>query len=501
MNRKKHVVIWIGMLSLVFIVAIYGQIEQTEIPQDMGEAALSYRGAPDPEELAAGALSKKGTSGLGLTSIDGDELLRFQLQPEIDLGKVGLGLNAVLMYNFSAAAGEYTILAKDGETWDGIRSILRFVSYVRYGSPRAPFYTRFGALDYVTIGHGFIMSGYSNHDRRGLNLNLNTPTKGIEIVLNNLTDPTVFGGRLFVRPLKKESGGMPILNNLEFGATYLTDTDPNQIPDDEQVPETTDEDALIAFGADVGIPLINNQLLRLDIYDDVAFMNTKPKANEPAETDMAIEPEPVGTEMAMGNAVGLGLSVSQVFFKLEYRNFGEGFYPTIFDYTYEAAKDVGPNFLGVDEDDDLEMGENDEEGKPKRGYFSMLAVSLGEKIDFLAIFEDYTTTEPRLYAGITESGLVGRLSFRAFYVKRNIGEPDPGFPEQEGSEDPSFFRDLFRLDSKSAFLVRIGYEILPKFEVAIIREYRFQQGEDAAGERRFEPIQKTSVEVGFKLNF
>ena len=493
MNRKKHVVIWIGMLSLVFIVAIYGQIEQTEIPQDIGEAALSYRGALDPEELALDALSKKGPSGLGLTSVNGDRFLRFQLQPEIDLGKVGLGLDAVLMYNFSAGAGEYTILAKDGEPWDGISSILRFVRYVRYGNPSAPFYTRFGALDYVTIGHGFIMSGYSNHDRRGLNLNLNTPTKGIEIVLNNLTDPTIFGGRLFVRPLKKESGGMPILNNLEFGVTYLTDTDPNQIPDDEEVPGTTDESALIAFGADVGIPLINNQLLRLDIYDDVAFMNTKPKVTEPAETDMAIEPEPAGTEMAMGNAIGLGLSVSKTLFKLEYRNFGEGFYPTIFDYTYNAAKDVGPDFLGLDE--------NDNEGKPKRGYFSMLAMSLGEKIDFLAIFEDYTTTEPRLYAGITESGLVGRLSFRAFYVKRNIGEPDPGFPEQEGSEDPGFFQDLFRLDSKSAFLVRIGYEILPKFEVAIIREYRFQQGEDAAGERRFEPIQKTSVEVGFKLNF
>ena len=501
MNQKKHVVIWIGILSLVFIVAIYGQEEQTEIPQDVGETALSYGSPLDPEELVLSTFSKKGTSGLGLTSINGDRFLRFQLQPEIDLGKVGLGLDAVLMYNFSAGEGEYTILAKDGEPWDGISSILRFVRYVRYGNSSDPFYARFGALDYVTIGHGFIMSGYSNHDRRGLNLNLNTQTKGVEIVLNNLTDPTVFGGRLFVRPLKKESGGIPILNNLEFGVTYLTDTDPNQIMDDEQVPGTTDEAALIAFGADVGIPLINNQSLRLDIYDDVAFMNTKPKANETAETDMAIETEPVGTEMAIGNAVGLGLSISKAFFKVEYRSFGEGFYPTIFDYTYDADKDVGPEFLGVDEDTDLGMGEDDDEGKPKRGYFSMLAVRLGEKVDFVTIFEDYTTIEPKLYAGITESELVDRLSFRVFYVKRNIGKPDPGFPEQEGSEDPDFFQDLFRLDSKSAFLVRIGYELLPRFEVAIIREYRFQQGEDAAGERRFEPIQKTSVEVGFKLDF
>ena len=484
MNRKKHVAIWIGILSLVFILTIYGQVEQTEIPQGSGEAAPLYGGAPDPEALAVSALSKVGTSGIGFTFVDGDPYLRFQLQPEIDLGKVGFGLDVVVLYTFSADKEEHTILAENGETWGGISSILRFVRYVRYGNLSEPFYARFGELDYVTIGHGFIMSGYSNYDRRGLRLNLSTKTKkeGIEMIINDLGAPTVFGGRMFVRPLQKEDGGIPILNNLEFGATYLTDIEPNRIPDDERVPETTDEDSLIASGVDVGFPLIHNQLLRLDLYDDLAFMNTKSSAAEPGKAEMAI-----------GNAIGLGLSISRALFKVEYRNFGEGFYPTVFDYTYGAAKGTGPDFLGMDEDDD--------EGKPKRGYFSMLAMRSVAKVDFLAAFEDYTTTEPKLYAGITESGLVDRLSFRAFYVKRNIGEPDPDFPEKEGSEDPGFFKDLFRLNSKSAFTVRIGYEILPKFELAIIREYRFQQVEDAEGETRFEPIQKTSFEAGFRLNF
>ena len=482
MNQNKHVAVWIGILSLVFVLTVYGQVEQTEIPQGIEEAALSYGGPPDPEELALSALSKKGTSGLGLTSINGDRFLRFQLQPDINLGKVGLGLDIVLLYNFAAAEGEYTILARDGEQWEGISSILRFVRYVRYGHLSDPFYARFGELDYVTIGHGFIMSGYSNHDRRGLHLNLSTETKGIEIIINNFGDPTVLGGRLFTRPLQREGGGIPILNDLEFGATYLTDIEPNRLPDDERVPTTIDEDSLIALGVDVGFPLFNNQLLRLDLYDDMAFLNTKPKADEPGKT-----------EMAVGNAIGLGLSFSQALFKVEYRNFGEGFYPTLFDYTYDTAKGTGPDFLGMDE--------NDDEGKPKRGYFSMLTMKLGEKVDFLAIFEDYTTTEPKLYAGITESGLVNKLSFRVFYVKRNIGEPDPGFPEKTGTEDPNFFQDLVRLDSKSAFTVRIGYELLPRFEVAVIREYRFQQVEDAAGELGFNPIQKTSVEAGFRLNF
>ena len=478
MNRKKYVTIWIGILSLVFALATSGQIGHTEIA---GETALSYGGPLDSEEMA---LKQVGLSGLGFTLIDGDPFLRFQLQPEVDLGKIGFGLDVVLLYNAFAEEEERKIFAEDGETWDDISTLLRTVRYLRYGHLSESFYTRFGELDYVTIGHGFIMSGYSNYDRRGLRLNLSTKTKkvGIETVINNLGDPTVFGGRLFVRPLQKEEGGIPLLNSLEFGGTYLMDIEPNQIPDDIQVPETIDEDPLMALGADVGFPLIHNKSLRLDIYNDVAFLNTKLSVDTPGQTETAI-----------GNAIGIGLSLSQALFKVEYRIFGEGFYPTIFDYTYDAAKGVGPDFLGLDE----ENGED----QARRGYFSMVALRAISKVDFIATFEDYTTTEPKLYVGITESGIANRVSFRAFYVKRNIGEPDPGFPEEAGSEDPDFVQDLFRLDNKSAFVVRIGYEIFPRFEVAMLREYRFRQAADTEGETHFEPIHKTSVEVGFRLNF
>ena len=468
MNRSKCVAIWIGMLSLGFVLATYGQNEIA------GETAVSYGGPPNPEEMA---LSSRELSGFGFTFINGEPFLRFQLQPEIDLGRVGLGLGLVLLYS-SSEDGEHTILAEDGETWDDISTLLRVARYVRYGHLSESFYTRFGALDYATIGHGFIMSGYSNYDRRGLRLNLSSETKkiGVETILNNVGDPTVFGGRLFVRPLQQKEGGIPLLNSLELGATYLTDIE----PDPSLMPGG---DPLIALGVDIGFPLIHNKSLRLDIYNDIAFLNTKSetKAEEIDEIN----------DIAIGNAIGIGVSLSQALFKAEYRTFSEQFYPTIFDYTYDAAEDI-PDFWGLEEVD---------EGEARKGYFSMIAVRPIPQVNFITTFEDYTNTEPKLYLGITESGVVERASFRAFYVKRNIGEPDPGFPEKEGSEDPGFVTDLFRLDSKSAFIMRIGYEIFPRFEVAVLREYRFRRAESATGKTHFEPIQKTSVEAGFRLNF
>ena len=468
MSRNKCIAIWVGILLFIFVLATYGQ-------EGTGGTVLSYGGPPDPEQMA---MRRGELSGLGFTFINGEPFLRFQLQPEIDLGKVGFGLGLVLLYS-SSDDGEHTILAEDGETWDDISTILRVVRYVRYGHLSESFYTRFGALDYAIIGHGFIMSGYSNYDRRGLRLNLSTETKkvGVETIINNVGAPTVFGGRMFVRPLQQEEGGIPLFNSLELGATYLTDID----PDPNLIPNG---DPLIALGVDIGFPLIHNKTLRLDIYDDVAFLNTK-SSQKAAEIDEI-------SDVAMGNAIGIGVSLSQALFKVEYRTFGARFYPTIFDYTYDAVKGVAPDFLGMEEDDEVQA---------RRGYFSMIAVRPVPQINLIATFEDYTNTEPKLYAGITESGIAERTSFRAFYVKRNIGEPDPGFPKKEGSKDPGFFEDLFRLDSKSAFIVRIGCEIFPRFEVAVLREYRFRRVEDAAGETQFEPIQKTSVEAGFRLNF
>ena len=418
-----------------------------------------------------------GLSGGGLTFINGDAYVRLQLQPDIPLGKVGIGLDVILLYNPYAEGTEPQILAEDGEAWDSPSTWLRLVRYVRYGQPYDPFHFRFGELDYLTIGHGSIMSGYSNYDRRGLRLNIRNSENrfGIETMMNDIGNPTIFGGRGFYRPFQREENNN-LLTRFELGATYLTDINPNL--------QEAGEDPLSAVGLDVGFPIFETSTFRLDLYDDIAFLNTLPEEN--TQTEIALtEENRVTTNLAWGNAVGVGFSFTQTLFKIEYRTFGDGYIPSVFDYTYESAKSVSPEpdmpqFLGLETNTE-----------PRRGFFSQLIWHPLPQVHFMGTFEDYTNTEPKLYMAVTESGLVPRFSLRAFYTKRDIGE---------GGE-MNFFGDLFDLDEKSAFSVEVRYEVFPPIVTIVTREYRFRRVETAEGISEFEPIHKTSFMVGVSTDF
>ena len=444
--------------------------------------------------------------GAGLTFIDSNTYVQLQLQPDIPLGKIGIGLDLILLYNPFAQDPTPRFLAEDGESWDSPSTWLRLIRSVRYGRPYDPFYFRFGELDYTTIGHGSIMSGYANYDRRGLRLNFRNSENrwGVETVLNDFGNPTIFGGRAFLRPFqRRENNNM--LTWFELGATYLTDIDPNL--------QEKEEEPLIALGVDAGFPIIERSTFRLDVYNDFVLLNTAPEtqdivSEEPLETEDApeeplagesteqqstrrLESVPIGeepaasTNLAWGNAVGVGVTFTQAIFKVEYRIFEEGYIPSVFDYTYESAKSLSPEPYAP-QFFDLETTT-----ERRRGFCSQLIWQPIPQLHLFGVLENYNVSPPKLYLGITETGLVPRLSVRAFYAKRDIGE----------DMDTGFFTDLFDLDEKSALNFEIRYEIFPPIETVVVREYRFRRVETEEGIAEFEPIHKTSILVGIKTDF
>ena len=457
----------LAILSLFAILPISAQVEPqlgtTETDKALGEMEQSN-------------FLTSGLYGGGMTFIDGDAYVQVQLQPDIPLGKIGIGLDLVFLYNPYADSTEPQILAEDGESWDSPSTWLRLIRYIRYGQPYDPFHLRFGELDYLTIGHGSIMSGYSNYDRRGLRLNLRGANNrsGVETMLNDIGNPSIFGGRVFLRPFQREEDNN-FLTRFELGATYLTDINPNL--------QEEGEEPLTAIGFDVGFPLFETSTFRLDLYDDIAFLNTLSDTTE--SEPGAVEGNSTMLNLAWGNAVGVGFAFTHALFKVEYRVFGDGYIPSVFDYTYESAKSLSPEpdmpqFLGLAAPTE-----------PKRGFYSQLIWQPLPQIHFLGTLEDYTNTEPKLYMGTTVSELVPRLSLRAFYTKRDIGDGD----------EANFFADLFDLDEKSAFSVEARYAVFPPVETIFLREYRFRRVETEGNISQFEPIHKTSIMVGVSTDF
>ncbi len=416
-----------------------------------------------------------GFYGGGLTFINGDAYIRIQLQPEIPLGKIGIGFDLVLLYNPYAENAEDQFLAEDAEAWDSASTWLRLIRYISYGDPYDPFYFRLGEFDYLTIGHGSIMSGYSNHDRRGLHLNLRKSDNryGVETMVNDLGHPTIFGGRGFYRPFQRPENNN-LLTRFELGATYLIDIDPDSMED---------EDPLDAVGFDVGFPIFENSSFRLDLYNDFVMLNPPPNPQnlvlEPITTKEKSKShsENSETELGWGNAVGIGFAATKAIFKFEYRVFSDGYIPAVFDYTYETGM---PEFWGYETNNAL-----------RRGFFTQLIWQPMPQLHFLGAYENYDNNTSKIYLGIKESGLVPRMTFRAFYTKRNIGEDG----------ESNFFSDLFDLDEKSALHLEIRYAIFPPMQTIFTKEYRFRRVQTDESTSQFEPIHKTSIMVGVTTDF
>lgn len=414
------------------------------------------------------------TAFTGLTVIDGDPYWRVDLRPDFSFGRLGIGLKGVLLIGTPENEDATRMLTEDGEEWDSFGAYLRSVRYVRWAYPRSPFYALYGELFDVSIGHGMLMEGYSNLDRRGARLNVNRRVWGVETVVNNFDAPELFGVRAYFRPLRLANIETPILNRLVVGGTHLIDTNP--IPDHEVggVIAGVDEDSLHTFAVDISLPIISSDSLLVELYDELALEMLPVLGGE--------------AEDVTGNAVGIGLEVSKLHAKLEYRTFDAGFEPSLFDYDYEARARTDASLLGGGVQGTQFNPANDS----TKGVFGKASLNVLDQVHLSGLYEDYNgngpNSDPKLGLRLVETDLIQEVDVRAFYIKRGIAS----------SEDESFLEDLVDLDEKSLFVVEVAYNIAGPVQVLLTREFRFRERADEDG---FETIQKTSVQLGLSLGY
>ncbi len=390
--------------------------------------------------------------GIGMTSIDDESYFTINLRPDLALGKFGVGLNVNLLYNTKSGAIR-------GEDWNESYDWARLIRYVRYGHKRDQFYGRVGTLDAARLGHGLIMNYYTNeasYDKRkiGLEFDVDFGVAGFETVTNNMGRFEVFGARAYARPLQ-QAIDIPLVKDLTFGATYVTDVDPDSRRDHE--------DGIHASGLDVELPLIRLPMLNTFTYFDWAKIGD------------------YGSGVAFGVEANLKViaGVAEVSAKLERRLLGKEFLPSYFDAFYEIER---YQIVGVDtlwKDQRLAAIQDE-----TKGIFGELAGHILNTIRLVGNFQrlDQTKNSGVLHIAADSGDKIPVLALQANYDKMGI----------------ETLNDAFTLDDRSIARIGLGYKVKPYLMLFMdyIHTFKFDETQNKyKAQKRFSP------RVAFVYNF
>jgi len=293
--------------------------EPKKAPESAVEPAKEEKKAPS----AGGAGDNFGGS-FGAVSIDGNTYYMMSIFYELTLGKFGVGFDVRLLWNDDG-------LREDD--WKNLqRSLESMFKYVRYGIKGEPFYLKLGVLDNSTLGHGFMVSRYSNvgvdvYNRVfGAETDIRLGALGIEGFCNDITWGRLYAGRIYYDIIP---------SFLQAGVTGIYDYNPakdkyvlagaTKVYLPEQAP-------LVAYGADLGISLIKTGLLSVLVYADYGVFRNG------------------GEGFAAPGIMG---KVAFFDYQLEYRSMQSNFVAGLFDYAYEDSRPAllpaagGPRVKGV----------------------------------------------------------------------------------------------------------------------------------------------------------
>ena len=395
------------------------------------------------------------TGALGMTVIDDDTYFTINLTPDISFGKFGVGLNINLLYNTKNGA----IRSVD---WDESYDWARLIRYLRYGHKRENVYARIGTLDAARLGHGFLMNYYTNEasfDRRkiGLAFDIDFGTAGFETVTNNLGRFEVFGARAYARPLRPYID-IPLVKDLTFGATYITDVDPDS--------SRGTEDGLYAIGFDVELPLIRIPMLNTFTYFDWAKIDS------------------FGSGIAFGVEANLRViaGVAEVTAKLERRILGKEFIPAYFDAFYEIERyQHQPPLSSYVYRKDQRLALIQDETK---GVFGELVGHILNTIRLVGSFQrlDQRPNSGILHLAADSGDKIPVLALQANYDKMGI----------------ETLNDAFTLDDRSIARIGVGYKVKPYLMLFMDYIHTFQFDEV---KNKYKAQKRISPRVAFVYNF
>ncbi len=417
--------------------------------------------------------------GLTVTNIDGQYFVGLVLNPELNLGKVGVGLNVPILYGLEDQKVR-TEIFKDGV------GIARLITYVRYGIQKStPVYVKVGQLNNTMIGFGGLINNYTNttsFEKRTIGLHYDVNYKGLVGLEGMYSDFSpgsfnLFAIRPYVRPLIYT--GIPIVRTFEIGTTIIKDKDQtSQVrPDTTQNSYLFTKNGVGAFGIDAGVTLLKIPFIQIDLFANYSRLNL----GSDALTDSLASATVIANEndFKNGNGISAGINfrfhfiadVMSTDVRIERLNYSDYHLPQFFDATYQIDKDAKIYALGS--------------AQKMSGIYGSLTGQILQKVQIggsLMIPDEISTETPavvRVNANLDR--LADKFSFHGSYIKGGLTD----------------LNDAFTFDNRSLAKLRVIYH-LNKF-LATGMDYYYYWVRNEEGE--YKATQYVSPYFGLSISF
>ncbi len=521
--------------------------ETPEEPEQIkSEESSQLEETPDiPEESAGGTPPKPFGMGMGIGSVTLDGVLYNQLalRPEINIGKVGIGLDLVV---YMDNEGNMRNDEWDIENDPGL--LLDKILFIRYGKKTDPAWIKYGSIEGLTLGYGGLMNNYSNMmefpsvRRVGVNTGFNIGPVGGELFLSNIKDMSRGGTVTGLRAAYTVSDDLP----LSIGVNFITDANMfsglkdkdedsypdvfDDFPDDSTLWNDTDGDGWPDPGHGGSVP---DSLVDIDADGDniidaeenISDINLKAtpfslKDNTASTTGLSFD---IGYPVLQSDAISLmiyaeyntlkfpavstsdssfirkersgsGISVpgirSTLFgilsLSLEYRMINGSYIPQFFDQAYDLNRVVTSTVDNqtIIRTKDMSVFQDYNDSTRSSGLFGSAGLNLFNLVDFSASYANMKadTTELKSFTSFLNLNTdnIPKISSAMAYYQRNNDENPFDF------ENPS---------ENTIMGYRVGYELSKG--VSLIWDFRQFYRDDGTG--TLETIKQTTIETTFNF--
>ena len=420
----------------------------------------------------------------GYTNIGGESFVGFDIMPELQIGKLGVGLDIPLQFNVNTMEFR-TDQYKDGVAW------LRMIRYLSWGIKKQDaFYTKVGDLTGSYLGYGMLINNYSNsisQDKRKIGIDLDycyNDFIGLELLYSDvdIRSLNLLGIRPYIKPLSFT--GIPIIKTLDIGVQYVTDRDnTGRLVSTDA---SSNHNAFIGSSGisgkavDMGVTLVNMPMVRLVAFGSAAMLDknkgTALRDSLNTTTDVDLQTAAANYKDGYGVSAGLDLkfkligNLLRMDTRLERLWYSDYYTSHFFDVAYEMNKDA--RIL------------SNIKAKSQKGIYGDLGISVLDKIRVsggLMLPDEVNAGNPALLrATLDASNLTDLLLLEGEYIKGGLTD----------------LGDALTLDSRSLLSIRAAYRVAKMFYAGV--NYHWTWAANAQG--KFMPSSSWEPYVGFKFD-